>query len=115
MSSSTSGPRPDRLADPARSHSELRAHRGPDGRTWISHRVVAPLALARCFHLDEPHGPATVILQSTTGALVPGQDVSLDIDVGACAQLVVTTPGATLVHDGDECRQRVRLTVATGA
>lgn len=97
--------------------SHLRFAPAAGGRTHVAgHRVVPPLAFTRGFHLDdEPPGLCTVVLQSTSGALLPGEPVALDVDAAAGAQAHVTAQGATVVHGGGPTAQRLTVRAAAGS
>jgi urease accessory protein len=95
-----------------RAHSQVCLAVAPGGTTFVAgHHVIPPLAFTRAFHVDTvPAGLCSVILQSTTGALLPGDDVALTITAGAGAQAHVTTQGATAVHGGGApCRFATHL------
>ena len=66
-------------------------------------QVLAPLAL------DDP--AAVVSILNPTGGLVGGDRLTIDVDAGAGAHAVLTTPSATRVYrtDGDPTTQTVRL------
>jgi urease accessory protein len=66
-------------------------------------QVLAPLAL------DDP--AAIISILNPTGGLVGGDRLSIDVDAGADAHAVLTTPSATRVYrtDGEPATQAVRL------
>ena len=72
-------------------------------------QVLAPLAL------DDP--AVVVSILNPTGGLVGGDRLSIDVDAGAGAHAVLTTPSATRVYrtDGDPATQTVRLRVGPHA
>lgn len=72
------------------------------GRTVIRRqRVGYPLHVTRPFHLDSNRPDlATFYLQSASGGLYAGDDVSLELTIGTDAALHLTTQASTVVHDG---------------
>jgi len=72
-------------------------------RYTVPLQVLAPLAL------DDP--AAIVSILNPTGGLVGGDRLSIEVDAGADAHAVLTTPSATRVYrtDGDPATQTVRL------
>jgi urease accessory protein len=70
------------------------------GRTALLHQHVPyPFHITRPFHLH-PASPelATLYLQSASGGLYAGDDLSLALHVGQGAAAHVTTQSATIVH-----------------
>lgn len=91
------------------------AFRRSGGSTTVVNCVArAPIALSGAFHLDAtPTGLATVFLQSTQGALIDGDAVSLHVHAEPEAQAQVWGATATTVHRSGSAggaRQHVSLT-----
>jgi len=90
------------------------------GRTHLARQFTPhPFHITRPFyHPGDPHGMATLYLQSSSGGVYSGDDLSLDITAEAGAQVHVTTQASTIVHDArgrDGVAQRVSLTVGDQA
>ena len=88
------------------------------GRTVIRKQNVGyPLHVTRPFRLDRNRPDlATLYLQSASGGLYAGDDVSLDLTVGTDAALHLTTQASTVVHDGralGSCQSQT-ITVQSG-
>ncbi len=85
-------------------------------RTVLTRRVYRwPFVVMRPFRLDvAPAHMATVIVQSSSGALQRGDRLTQRIAVEAQAAAHVTTQGATAVHEGaqDRAEETVWLNVA---
>ena len=82
------------------------------GRTTLLHqRVPYPFHITRPFHLH-PARPdlATLYLQSASGGLYTGDDLSLTLHVGRDAAAHVTTQSATIVHACRTAPARLTLT-----
>ncbi|MCR9111637.1 MAG: urease accessory protein UreD [Rhodobacteraceae bacterium] len=90
------------------------------GRTYLARQFTPhPFHITRPFyHPGDPAGMATLYLQSSSGGVYSGDDLSLDIRVEAEAQVHVTTQASTIVHDArgrTGVTQTVSLNVAEGA
>jgi len=89
------------------------------GRTQLLRQHVSyPFHLTRPFHLDRLRPDlATLYLQSASGGIYGGDDLSLDIACGPLAAVCVTTQSATIVHDSKGClaQQTTRIALAPGA
>lgn len=72
------------------------------GRTVIRRQHVGyPLHVTRPFHLDRNRADlATLYLQSASGGLYAGDNITLDLTIEADAALHLTTQASTVVHDG---------------
>ena len=100
-------------------HAKLQ-FRAVAGRTHLGRQFTPhPFHITRPFHHPgDPKGMATLYLQSSSGGVYSGDDLSLDITVEAGAQAHVTTQASTIVHHArgrEGVRQTVSLTVAEGA
>ncbi|MYZ49443.1 urease accessory protein UreD [Propylenella binzhouense] len=89
------------------------------GRTeLVRQHVPYPFHVTRPFRLDRARPEiATLYLQSASGGLYRGDDLSLDLSLGAGAVAHVTTQASTLVHEsrGAPSRQAVRIAAAPGS
>ncbi len=90
------------------------------GRTHLARQYTPhPFHITRPFHHPgDPKGMATLYLQSSSGGVYSGDDLSLDITAEAQAQAHVTTQASTIVHDArgrEGVTQTVSLTVKDGA
>lgn len=99
--------------------AELR-FRALGGRTFLARQFTPhPFHITRPFyHAGDPQGMATLYLQSSSGGVYAGDDLSLEIGLDAGAQVHVTTQASTIVHDArgrEGARQTVCLDVAEGA
>lgn len=87
------------------------------GRTVLTHQLVPyPFHITRPFRLDvERPDLATLYLQSASGGLYRGDDLTLGItaEAGAAAHLV--TQAATVVHDTGAYPARQRVEIDVGA
>src|SRR5258705_12581631 len=79
-------------------------------------RHEGPLRVQRPFYPEGP-GVCHVCLLHPPGGIVPGDELHVDVGVGAGAAALVTTPAATKVYRSDHRRatQRHVLWVARGA
>ncbi|EGV19222.1 urease accessory protein UreD [Thiocapsa marina] len=80
----------------------------------VGKHQLGPLTIQRAFH---PEGaPCHLYLLHPPGGVVGGDALEVDIRVGSGAHALVTSPGATKFYRsaGPRCRQRQRLSVATG-
>ncbi|MFT4278535.1 MAG: urease accessory protein UreD [Rhodopseudomonas sp.] len=70
------------------------------GRTMLRRQQVGyPWHLGRGFHLDSAKPDLlTLYLQSASGGMYAGDELSFDVEVGTGAALHLTTQAATLVH-----------------
>ncbi len=88
------------------------------GRTVLTRQHVPyPFHVTRTFRLDRDQPDvATLYLQSASGGLYRGDDLSLSIAVRPDARAHVTTQAATMVHDTSAvpARQRTMLRVMAG-
>jgi urease accessory protein len=90
------------------------------GRTHLARQFTPhPFHITRPFHHPgDAGGMATLYLQSSSGGVYSGDDLSLDITVEAGARAHVTTQASTIVHDArgrQGVAQTVTLTLAQGA
>lgn len=90
------------------------------GRTHLARQFTPhPFHITRPFYHDgDPEGMATLYLQSSSGGVYSGDDLSLDIRVESTARAHVTTQASTIVHDArgrEGVTQKVSLNVAEGA
>lgn len=104
-------------ARPVAAALQFRAH---GGRTYLARQFTPhPFHITRPFyHPGDPDGMATLYLQSSSGGVYAGDDLSLDIRVEAGARAHVTTQASTIVHDARGragATQTVCLDVADGA
>ncbi len=97
----------------------LRFARAPDGRSYIARqRVGYPFHITRPFYLDEaPAGALTLYLQSVSGGIYQGEELSMTCAAGPASAAHVTTQAATIVHrmPAAPARQTVVLEAAEGA
>lgn len=91
------------------------AHRG--GRTVIAEQLTPhPFHITRTFAVPgDPAGMATLYLQSSSGGLYGGDDLSLDIAAGAGAAVHVTTQASTMVPAARLGVARHRVRIEAGA
>ncbi len=82
----------------------------------VRKRHRGPLAVQRAFY-PEPDGLAHVYLLHPPGGIVHGDELQLDVDVGAGARALITTPAATKFYRsaGRVARQTQMLRVRSGA
>jgi len=89
------------------------------GRTTLRRqRVGYPLHVTRGFYLDsEKPDLLTLYLQSASGGLYAGDDLTIDVTVRQGAALNITTQAATVVHHGRDAGsvQRQNVLVESGA
>ncbi|MBI5263373.1 MAG: urease accessory protein UreD [Bradyrhizobium sp.] len=89
------------------------------GRTILRRQHVGyPFHITRGFYLDRARPELlTLYLQSASGGLYAGDQLTVDVAVGSNAALHLTTQSATVVHDGQNgaSQQRLRVTVGSGA
>jgi urease accessory protein len=89
------------------------------GRTTLRRQHVGyPLHVTRGFYLDSARPDLlTLYMQSASGGLYAGDQLKLDVVVGARTALHLTTQAATVVHDGRErtSAQQLRISVDAGA
>ncbi len=99
-------------------HAELSFVAG-GGRTVLARQFVPyPFHVTRPFRLDPARpGLSTLYLQSASGGLYRGDDLTLSLRIGSGAQAHVTTQAGTIVHDtgAAPARQRVTLHVERDA
>lgn len=115
MADRTAGPP---LLDKGRcSLAALRFGRAGARTTLLRQHVPYPFHVTRPFYLDTQRPDfATVYLQSSSGGLYGGDDLSLTLDIRAGAAAHVTTQAATIVHDcrGSPARTIVQARVEHG-
>lgn len=72
------------------------------GRSMVARQHVPyPFHVTRPFYFDDGRPDiATLYLQSSSGGLYSGEDLTLGLEVGAGAAVHVTTQASTVVHDG---------------
>ncbi|GAB4064285.1 urease accessory protein UreD [Ancylobacter sonchi] len=90
--------------------------RGPASRL-VGRYVTYPFHLTRLFALDAARPEvATLYMQSSSGGFYAGEDLTVQVRVGAGAALHLTTQASTLVHGdrGRTARMRVLVEVAAG-
>jgi urease accessory protein len=97
---------------------ELEFGREATGRTALLHsRQQPPLRVVRAFAGAD--GSALAHLHNVSGGLLGGDDLTLSVDVGAAAQVQITTTGATRIYrprvDARPAVQRNRVRVAENA
>ncbi len=105
------------MAAPVRAELQFRA---VAGRTHLARQFTPhPFHITRPFHHPgDPSGMATLYLQSSSGGVYSGDDLSLDITVETGAKAHVTTQASTIVHDArgrEGVKQSVSLKVAKDA
>ena len=105
------------VAQPVAAKLEFRAL---GGRTHLARQFTPhPFHITRPFHHpDDAGGMATLYLQSSSGGVYSGDDLSIDIRVEKGARAHVTTQASTIVHDArgrDGVTQSADLNVADGA
>ncbi len=87
------------------------------GRTVLVRQSVPyPFHVTRAFQLDEDRPDvATLYLQSSSGGVYRGDDLTLCLGVRSGASAHITTQSATMVHDtgASPARQRTTIDVAT--
>ncbi len=84
----------------------------------LRQHVPYPFHVTRPFYLDAQRPDlATLYLQSSSGGVYGGDDLSLTLDIRAGAAAQVTTQAATIVHDcrGSPARAVVQANVGEGA
>jgi urease accessory protein len=93
-----------------------RADEGGVARTVAHDRHHGPLRVLKPLH---PEGPAVChhVLVHPPGGLVGGDRLEVEVEVGAGAHALITTPGATRLYrsDGLPTAQQVALRLAAGA
>ncbi len=104
-------------ARPVRAEFQFRAS---GGRTYLGRQFTPhPFHITRPFHHPgDPGGMATLYLQSSSGGVYSGDDLSLDIRAETGARAHVTTQASTIVHHAREregVQHSVTLTAADGA
>lgn len=97
----------------------LRIERRADGHSVLRHkRHSGPLFVQKPFHPEGPQLPHLYLLHPP-GGLVSGDDLQVDIEVGAAAAALFTTPGAARFYrarpDRSPQRSATQLKVAAGA
>jgi urease accessory protein len=87
-------------------------------RTVLARREHrGPLGVQRPFYEREDRATCQVYLLHPPGGLVGGDDLSIDVDVGAGARVLLTTPAATKLYRsrGTTAAQRVLLRAGSAA
>jgi urease accessory protein len=81
-------------------HADIGFARDSGGTTYVRHqRVGYPFHLGRALRSPgDPAGMATLYLQSCSGGIFEGEDLSLRIESGEGAAAHVTTAASTIVH-----------------
>ncbi len=90
------------------------------GRTVLDRRVFSyPFTVTRPYYRDAvPAGMASVVLQSVSGSLNPGDRIGQRLVVGPEAAAYVTAQGATTVHGapaGAECGENLEIIAGAGS
>ncbi len=97
-------------------HLTLRYRRDTDGRCVASDAHEGPLRVLKALY---PEGPTIChhVLVHPPGGIVGGDDLTIDLQVGAGAHALVTTPGATRFYRsaGAPAAQHARLRLGTDA
>jgi urease accessory protein len=92
------------------------AYRREGARTVGHDRHDGPLRVLRSLH---PEGPATChhVLVHPPGGIVGGDRLAIEVELGADAHALITTPGATRFYRsaGEQALQTVRARVSPGA
>lgn len=93
--------------------------RSPSGQSFISRqRVGYPFHITRPFYFDsEPPGALTLYLQSVSGGIYQGENLSMTCTAGPDSAAHVTTQAATIVHrmPAEKATQTVFLEALDGA
>lgn len=87
-------------------------------KTSLKHRLhKGPLRVQRPFYPETLTGPCHVYLLHPPGGLVGGDQLSIDVNAGPGAQVLITTPAANKYYRsaGDYATVQQRLTVSDGA
>jgi urease accessory protein len=91
----------------------------PRGKTFLGRqRAEHPFHLTRPFVLEgDPDGMITLYLQSSSGGLYRGDDLTMNVELNSRAQVHLTTQASTIVHHtrGGEAKQSLVLSLATGS
>jgi urease accessory protein len=84
--------------------------------TRSAFRHEGPLRVLKSLHPEGAEVCHTVVVHPP-GGLVGGDTLAIDLEAGAAAHALVTTPGATRFHrsNGERALQRVEARVAAGA
>jgi len=99
--------------------SRLAFRRDPQGKSYIaSQRTEYPFHMTRPFRLpDDPAGMLTLYLQSSSGGLYRGDQLTLEVEVEEQAAVHLTTQAGTVVHHTREgnAKQTTRFTLDAGS
>lgn len=99
--------------------AELRLAFAKDAeRSYLASRWhCGPLRVQRPFYPEGAHGPCHVYLLHPPGGVVGGDELTIQIDIGAQAHALLTTPAAAKFYrsDGRLAAQRQHLRVAQQA
>ena len=102
-----------------KARAELRFTKNTSGNTFISHQHAEhPFHITRPYHYErDPEGMVTLYLQSSSGGIYRGDDLSMDVLLEEQAQLHLTTQASTIVHNtrGIKARQSGDLVLANGS
>lgn len=102
-----------------KARAELRFTKNTSGNTFISHQHAEhPFHITRPYHYErDPEGMVTLYLQSSSGGIYRGDDLSMDVLLEEQAQLHLTTQASTIVHNtrGIKARQSVDLVLGKGS
>lgn len=102
-----------------KARAELRFTKNTSGKTFISHqRAEHPFHITRPYHYEQdPEGMVTLYLQSSSGGIYRGDDLSMDVTLEERAQLHLTTQASTIVHNtrGIKARQSVDIVLGKGS
>jgi urease accessory protein len=107
------------LTQSRRARADLEFKVDPRGKTFLGRqRAEHPFHLTRPFALEgDPDGMITLYLQSSSGGLYRGDNLTMNVELNPCAQVHLTTQASTIVHHtrGLEAKQSLVLSLAAGS